>query len=252
MAKIKKKLVVTANEDRDTMMNIEFDVDINADGLFTTTLKPEDTNIIKSYGVHLEPNKAKRLGFFKDETMAGLCHQIHNVLKQCLESKVVSNTPIIKYYIKTYCAYCLNNQTGDIVPNGKTSFVGEGGYKWIEGTSQEAFYHNTDFGIKVFVQPYMKRIIEYPNGKQKIFYDVRYEWEKGSNMEWLNELTNMKCTSLETLQEIEGTEENARFFVNIIKQICRINEKIADIIKNDKLEQMIQSTLKHEHLVLEA
>ena len=48
------------------------------------------------------------------------------------------------------------------------------------------------------------------------------------------------------LKEIEGTEENARFFVNIIKQICRINEQIGEIVKNDKLEDFIQQTLKLE------
>lgn len=250
MAKIKKELIVHAEDDRDTMLKIVIEVNVNADGMFTTTLSKEDAAMFESYGIRLENNRAQRPGFFISDTMAGLCMKIRDIMKQCLEYKVVSETPVLKYYIKTYCLYCLNNQTGDIAPNGKTKYVGEGGYKWIEGTSNEPFHSDKDFGIKIYVRPYMKRVVEYGNGKQKTFYDYKKEWEEGSYMEWLNDLSGMKIMyGNESLQEIEGTEENARFFVNIIKHICRINEQIGEIIKNNKLEQLIQSTLKLEKII---
>lgn len=231
-------------------MKVVLDVNVNADGMFTTTLSKEDAAIFESYGIELKNNKANRAGFFKNETLAGLCYEIREIMKLCLEYKVVSETPVLKYYIKTYCSYCLNNQTGDIAPNGKAQYVGDGGYKWIEGTSNDPFYTDRDFGIKVYVRPYMKRVVEYGNGNQKTFYDYRYKWEEDSYMEWLNNLSGMKSKwGDESLQEIEGTEENARFFVNIIKQICRINEQIGEIIKNDKLEQLIQNTLKLEKII---
>lgn len=247
MAKLKKELIMHSEGDRDTMMKIVIEVNVNADGMFTTTLSKEDAAMFESYGIKLKNNRAQRPGFFMSDTMAGLCSNICDIMRQCLEYKVVSETPVLKYYIKTYCSYCLNNQTGDIAPNGKSQYVGDGGYRWIEGTSKETFFSDKDFGIKVYVRPYMKRVVEYGNGKQKIFYDYKQEWGEGTYMEWLNNLSGMRSASnIESLQEIEGTEENARFFVNIVKQICRINEQIGEIIKNDKLEQLIQSTLKLE------
>lgn len=248
MAKIRKRLREHGTGDTDTWMEIEVAVDINADGMFTTTLSKEDAAMIESYGVKLENNRAKRPGFFISETMAGLLGDIRRVMLQCLDYKVVSETPVIKYYIDTFCTYCLNNQTGDIAPNGKVKFVGDDNYNWKEGTG---FVGNsgTDFGVRIYAEPFMKRVVEYGNGKQKTFYDHRHEWDDGSYMEWLNELSGMRPQFGSNVQEVEGTEENARFFVNIIKQICRINEQIGDILKEGRLEDLIQSTLKLEKII---
>ena len=245
MAKIRKEILEEAVNDRDTYMRVTVYVDVNAAGLFTTTLSEEDAKIISSYGVDLRQNRAGRLGFFKNETMAGLIGDIRSVLRECLNYKVISQEPVIKYNFDTTCAYCVHNQTGDIVPNGR--FTGDGGYVWKEGTSQflSSYFEKRGYGIKIAARPLIKRIVEYGNGKQKTFYDYKEDWEKGSNMEWLNELPE-KLKPENYQKEIEGTEENARFFVMIIKQICRINEQICDIIKNDKLAELIQKTLKLE------
>lgn len=248
MAKIRKRLREHGNDDTDTWMEVEVAVDINADGMFTTTISKEDAAMIESYGVRLENNRAGRPGFFINETMAGLLGDIRKVMLQCLNYRVVSETPVLKYYINTFCNYCLDNRTGDIAPNGKRKFVGDDNYQWHEGT-RPAGIGGTDFGIMVYVEPFMKRVVEYGNGKQSTFYDHWGHWEDGSYMEWLDELPRMKPQFGSNVQEMEGTEENARFFVNIIKQICRINEQIGDILKEGRLEDLIQSTLKLEKII---
>lgn len=248
MAKIKKRLREHGTGDTDTWMEIEVLIDINADGMFTTTLSKEDAATIESYGVKLENNRAKRPGFFISETMAGLLDQIRRVMLQCLDYRVVSETPVIKYYIDTFCFYCLNNQTGDIAPNGKRKYVGDDKYEWHEGTAYVGI-SGTDFGVKVYVEPFMKKVVEYGNLKRQTFYEHRHEWDDGSYMEWLNELPRMKPQFGSKVQEIEGTEENARFFVEIIKQICRINEQIGEILKEGRLEEMLQGTLKLEKII---
>ena len=250
MAKMKKELIEHSSDNKEMMMKIVIDVNITTDGMFTTTLSKEDAALFDSYGIKLDKNRVGRSGYFVSDTLAGLCIKIREVMKQCLEYKVISETPVLKYYIKTYCYYCLNNQTGDIAPNGKKQYVGDGDYNWKEGTSNEPFHQDRDYGFKIYVKPYMKRIVEYGNGTKKTFYDYKTEWEKDSYMEWLNELSGMRILySSDHLQEVEGTEENARFFVNIIKQICRINEQIGEIIKNDILEDFIQSTKKLEKII---
>lgn len=245
MAKIRKEIKEEAVNDRDTFICVTVYVDVNAEGLFTTTLSKEDAAMINSYGVELHQNRVGRLGFFKNETMAGLMGDIRRVLRECLNYRVISQEPVIRYSFDTTCAYCLHNQTGDIVPNGR--FTGDGGFEWKEGTSKylSSYFEKRGFGIKIAARPLIKRIVEYGNGKQKIFYDCKEDWQKGSNMEWLNELTG-KLRPEDYRKEINGTEENARFFVTAIKQICRINEQLYDIVTNDKLEEFIQKTLKLE------
>ena len=49
MAKIKRTLSERSNIDRDLQISVTIEVDVNAEGLFTTTLKPEDAKIIESY-----------------------------------------------------------------------------------------------------------------------------------------------------------------------------------------------------------
>ena len=245
MAKIKKTVMQAASNDRDTIMRVNVEIDVNADGWFTTTLSNSDAELIKSYGIDLEQNRAGRLGFFKNEPMSGLLSDIGDVLRKCLDYKIISQVPVIKYNLDTFCSYCLHNQTGDIVPNGR--FVGDGDYNWKEGTAVYSHFETRGFGIKISARPYMKRVVEYNNGKQKTFYDQREDWDKGSYMEWLNAVPE-RLIQEEYKREIDGTEEYARFFVMIIKQICRINEQIGGFIKNDKLEDLIQRTLKLEVL----
>lgn len=249
MAKIRRKLREHGMEDTDIWMEIEVAIDINADGMFTTTLSKEDAAMIESYGIKLENNRSKRPGFFINETLAGLLDDIRKIMLKCLEYKVVSEIPVLKYYIDTFCEYCLDNRTGDIAPNGKRKFVGDDNYHWKEGNGFVSQLSGTDFGLRVYVEPFMKRVVEYGNGEQKTLYERRHTWDDGSYMEWLNEIPNMKPQFGGKMQEMEGTEENARFFVNIIKQICRINEQIGDILKEGRLEDLIQSTLKLEKII---
>lgn len=245
MAKIRKEVIAHADGDKDTFIRIIVDVNINADGQFTTTISKDDAELIESYGIELENNRVGRSGFFQSDTMAGLIGKIYDVLKDCLNYKVVSQEPVILYNFDTVCSYCLNNQTGDIVPNGY--FVGEGDFKWKSGTKEKFGWDERGYAMSIAVKPRIKRTVEYGNGKQKIFYDAKNDWEKGSYMEWLNGLPD-KMWDRNYAKEIAGTEENARFFVLVIKQICRINEQIGDILKQDKLAELIQSQLKLEVL----
>ena len=245
MASFKKTLIERAYDNNDVLLKIDIIVNINNDGIFSTTLTPVDAALIESYGVILKKNRAGRRGYFSSYTLDNLCYQIKKIMRDCLNYKVISNTPVIRYFIGIYANYCINAKTGEIFPDATAKFIkADDGYIWREGTVTPAPWESKCFSIKIFCRPYMKRVIEYGNGKQHVLYDIRNEWETGSYMEWLNNLSVMRDISGDPIKEIEGTEENARFFVNIIKQICMINEKIGDIIKNNKIEELIQSTLK--------
>lgn len=233
-----KEVTAISNDDRDTRIKVKINVTVNSDGLFTTTLSKEDAELIKSYGVELKPNRTGRAGFFKSDTMADLINQVHNVLKLCVEYKVVSITPVIRYNFKTACSYIMNGN--EPVPNGY--YVENYSYhEWKEGTIDNRGFDSTGcYGVNIYAKPYMKRVVEYGNGKQKIFYDHK-EFEKDTYMGILGSFGGMNEFLQNHLYEMEGTENNAKFFVDMIKSICIFNERLKGLLENDMLENLINS-----------
>ncbi len=233
-----KEVVAIADNDRDMMMKVKIDVSVTKDGIFTTTLSKEDAETIESYGVELESNRAGRPGFFRSDTMAGLIHEVHEVLKQCLSYKVVSRTPVIRYNFKTVCNYIMDGD--EVVPNGYY-LKDYNGSEWKCGTFDNRGFSSTGcFGVNVFARPYMKRVVEYTNGNQKIFYD-RAEFEDGSYMKRLGDFSGMDKGAQNHLYEMEGTEKNAKFFVDILKSICIFNERLKGLLESNSLESLINS-----------
>lgn len=232
-----KEVVAVANNDRDTMMKVKIDVSVSKDGIFTTTLRSEDAEAIESYGVELKQNRAGRSGFFRSDTMAGLIHEVHEVLKMCLNYKVVLQTPVIRYNFKTSCSYLLDGD--EVVPNGYylKNYNGD----WKSGTVDNRGFTSTGcFGVNVFARPCIKRVVEYNNGQQKIFYD-RTEFDKGSYMRILNDFEGMNESLQGVIYEMEGTEKNAKFFVDMLKSICIFNERLKGLLDNNLLEKAINS-----------
>lgn len=254
MAKIKRTVSAISDLDKDLRIDITVDVDVNAEGMFTTTLKKEDAELIESYGIQLDRNRVLNHGYFRSDTMAGLIGQIYDVLKQCVNYNVVSRKPVIMYYLDTICSYCLNPETGDICPNGQSKYTGVGGNfaGWKEGTSKPNTFDDKHFGIKFYAEPFIKVEVEYGNGIRKTFLEHKDDWGDGTNMQWLSDVPFFRTRkSFARAQEIEGTEDNARFFVNLIKSICKLNENIGDFLKEGRLDLLIQKTFQLEDLTQE-
>lgn len=240
-----KEVTATSYDDRDTRIKVKINVTVNSDGLFTTTLSKEDAELIESYGVELKPNRTGRAGFFKSDTMADLISQVHDVLKLCVEYKVVSLTPVIRYNFKTACSYIMNGD--EPVPNGYY-VENYSVHDWKQGTIDNNGFTSTGcYGVNIYAKPYMKRVVEYGNGEQKIFYDHK-EFEKDTYMGVLGSFGGMNESLQNHLYEMEGTEKNAKFFVDMIKSICIFNERLKGLLENDMLEKLINSQAKLEFM----
>lgn len=234
MKKLSRTITARSDRDKDVSLSVTIDVDVNAEGLFTTTLSPEAARIIDSYGISLRKNKAGRPGFFLDKTLEGLCQDIRKVLEACVDYHVVSETPVIRYYIDTYCTY-FKDADGNVFPNG--CYCANG--KWQHGTiPMDSTINVHDFGLKFWACPFIKVITEYGNGVQKVSYQDKHDWAKGTNMKWLNDLC-LYSENNYNIKEVPGTEENAEFFVKLVKSLINLNEKIGDFLKEDNLERLI-------------
>lgn len=246
MSKLRKQ-IIERDRNRELEMAVDFVVDLNADGWFTTTLKPEDAATIESYGITLKANRAGRRGYFKDETLAGLMEQIRKILNMCLEYKVTEEKVVLKYAFETRCDYCLNAETGDIAPNGSRKWTKSNDYEWKSGGEEKnPFYSKSGFGVNLWCKPFTKKTIEYGNGTTKTLYVPYQETEDVTDLNFLAALPGKNALGYGKLHEIDATEDNARFFVKIIKSICKMNEQIGDILKEGKIDLIINKMLMLE------
>lgn len=227
--------------DGDNKISISVNVNVTKDGTFTTTLYEEDVIMIHSYGIKLAKNKLGREGYFNNNTLSGIENDIRKVLRDCLSCEVIEEKPVILYQIETSCTYSINTE-GEIVPNPSLFWTGldydKGECNWKEGTKRMDAINKSAFGFQVYAKPYLKRLSKYGNGKERIEYE-KLEPEKGSYVDWLNSVACIsKANPHNPVKEIDCNERTAKLFVDIIKSICKINERIKDFLEPDQIKQI--------------
>lgn len=126
---------------------------------------------------------------------------------------------------------------------------------WIEGTDKG----ENGFGFKAYDKIYKKQVLRFKSGIEKtFFYVVRYEQKKelGEYGKKLSDIIlpaqDIRDAYREPLswpmgqkKEIAYTEENAKFFYDVLIAVCRMNERIKGFIKEpEKLQQLINSQVK--------
>lgn len=243
MSKIKRK-ITECDRARDIEISVNVVIDVNSDGWFTTTLSESDADMISSYGISLAENRAHRAGFFKAETLGGLLSQIRNVLQSCLTYNVLEEKVILKYAFDIKCSYCIDTQTGDVKPNG---YWVNDSFEWREGNKEvisHSFVRVDGCGINIWCKPFIKKTVGYGNGTQKVFYNKYEESKEKSELDFLAAtIMSSNPVGLGSIREIDATEENCRFFAKIIRSIWNMNEKLGEILKQGKIELLINQTL---------
>lgn len=214
-------------------------VNVTKDGLFTTTLPKEGVDKVQSYGIKLPINKKGNEGYFSDSTLSGLEKQIREVLKKCLNYKVVKEVPVIKYQIQTRCMFSKDSE-GNIIPNTSKEWEGSDDAIWEDGTCKLDALNASPFGFEIYAQPFLKRVIEYGNGKQKVDYH-KLNTEKGTYAHWLNSVVAISYDRNQPIMEVECNEYTARMFVDMIKSICMISEQIKNFIGPERIKAMAES-----------
>lgn len=124
----------------------------------------------------------------------------------------------------------------NIVPNGR--WTRYDGYEWKNGTESQHAVSPLPFGMMVYVRPFYKKTYQYKSGTIKTELSAVHETndieETKPNLHWLTGICSMSPDGLK-IQEIDYTEEVAAVFVNMIKSICSVNERIKDFISPDQI-----------------
>ena len=262
MAKLgKRKISVTSSVDHTQKLGFEVEVNVSKEGQFYFSLDANQVKTLLDYGVDLSNtfNKhTKKLGTFYADTLEKLEKNFQKLLEEAISGEVTEDKFVILYNIRTACNYCMGG--GVPVPNGlyvpKEEQPGDGYANWIEGTDKG----EGAFGFNVYAQVYHKQIIRFRSGQEKIFYwSVNYQKAKelGEYGQRLNafslrafdirdaEKDGWGGVNMDGKKEIAYTEENAKFFCDLLTAICKMNEQIKGFIKEPELlQKVIDSQVK--------
>lgn len=244
MAKVKTERIVM---DGAVHHELDFKIDINvdADGCFTATLPEHIAAEFKERNVTMKSNGRRngRPGFYSDKTCEGIIKQIQNDCKEYVSRKLIAESVVIHYIIRTTCSYLMDDNN-DVVPNGGWlggKYATKPEYRWRNGTINSDAANPEPYSISLFVEPAIKRVYQYKSGKKKTEFDrirdfevgniITGETKMGENLYWLSEIVSQKEPDDQGIEEIEYTEPIAFFFVNFVKTICKLNEKLVDLVK---------------------
>lgn len=261
MAKLGKREIVVSNE-FDPTVKFRFEVEINVSkgGDFYFILNEEQKEQLLDRGVnlsHTRNRKTHEVGTFYSNTLEKLISDFEGLIKEAVSCEVIEDSFVILYYINTGCTYCLAK--GEPVPNGyyvpSEERIDNQYVNWIEGTTKG----ENGFGFNAYAKIYNKKVLRFKNGQEKtFFYVVRHEQidklgEYGKKLsDFILPAQDIRDAyrepshwSMGQKKEIAYTEENARFFYDILIAVCRMNEQIKGFVKDpEKLQMIINSQIK--------
>lgn len=249
MAKVKSHRISIQddNSPHSILLTFSFDINVDKEGEFSTTIPKETVEMFKAANIDMKRNRLGNEGYFFDKTCEGLIKQIKFFADEYCSRELVSETLILKYCIQTQASYSLN-EAGEVIPSSEDKWKpkksGEYGLH-RDGNIQIHASARRPYGVLVYAQAFIKQEYKYKSGATKIEYAHVHRinrteeiMEKNPNLSWLHSLWNIAPPkdSESKIEEIEYTENIGLFFVNLIKSICMINEKIKDYLTPEHIK----------------
>jgi len=222
-----------------------YNVSVDSTGMFTTTIPNEIAKQIQDAGIRLDCNKLSNPGHFTSDTLKGVQAKVRAIVDEFSSRELIEEKTVLQYKIKTRCTYC-KNPKGGFVPNGSPEWVGSDDFKWYSGTEDLHSSNRQPFGLDLYVAPRIKRVYKYLSGREVVEYDriEDQDVDPKTNLYWLLGIHTMTTDHWDELDEIEYTEQRALFFVDFIKYICSINEKLIDLVKPENLIKALDNPTK--------
>lgn len=232
-------------------INFKCDISVSKDGTFSTMLPKDIAELFTNANVDLARNRLYNKGYISGSTIAEVTKAVKELCQEYLSRELVSETIILKYGIETRAAYCLGSD-GDIYPNGRfkaaciydTEYKGSSYANWRNGTVSQNATSPNNYGVLVYVHPYNKMVYKYKSGKLKTEYSrVNMDDDSDPVLHWLANLTVIDPKGL-PIKEINYTPNVGSVFINMIKSMCLLNEKIKDFLDPDSILLLANSETK--------
>lgn len=263
MAKIKKETVIARDpNDSEKYIVCKFDLCVDTEGVFYMRFSDEEIAKLKAANVAMERGYLKKEGYLSANSKDELINKVKQVWINFMSRIMIEEKVIIRYAIQTQASYAMTLE-GVICPNPSKEWTGmEYGYdkeprnKWRGGNVSIHASNAQPFGILIYAKPFVRRKYKYASGEVKAEYsrfgDIENSMqfnhgsdkdettarakfacealEQGYNLRWLNAIPCIAEPDKVSTQEIDYTESVAEFFVNMIKSICQLNERIKDFM----------------------
>jgi hypothetical protein len=249
MPKVKTSFIRVGHESDPEFVKFRFNVDININskGLFYAYMPYDILQRMLHGNVTFDNPLAKgREGCFSSSTIDGLVGKIKEACKEASSRKMTSESIVIKYAIRTACSYCIS-KSGEVVPNGGMEWTETDRYEWKNGTVSQHATKTNPFGFEMYAKPFYKREYLYCNGRTSIEYAPVYDNISKSDqfyLAWLVGVCSVDVPDETKIQEIEYTEDIARFFVETYKSLCVLNERIKGFLDPAGIRQIADSKIK--------
>lgn len=226
-------------------LNFSYKIYVNKEGEFSTTLPTDIVALFSKAGIALDRNRARNQGYLFADTYEGLKKKVLELIHEYHSKETIEDKIVVQYIIQTTCSYCLDID-GNIVPNRSPLWTKTNDSRWKGGTIDQHAMEPKPYGFQVYARGCQKEVNKYKSGTIKTEYHYLgiNDIEEGTYLHWLNSFAAMTAPRGEKLKEIDYTEENAKFFVDLITSICQLNEKIKDFVTPDKILSIINSKQK--------
>jgi hypothetical protein len=251
---------ITCRLDGGTSHTVELEVKVDTSGTFYAKL-PQDFADLMEAAQLAGDYRGKGVNGNTDnvtaKTLEALESKVYNWIKLACERKEVSRELVIRYVIETRCHY-VKRPSGELVPNGGYDWCRKEHEEkvagWVEGTHEQRSNEGTPFGFLVYARPRYKITYGYPGGRTTMEYihvkEEEDDMEKRYNLHFLREIVHMREPGTGfgerkvTINEVPYTEEMAAFFVNAIKAVWNINERVKSLNDPKVLLELVASGQK--------
>jgi hypothetical protein len=227
-------------------LSFQYDVNIDKEGMFATTIPAEVVTKLKEVGIELKTNRLHNEGYFCSDTLEGLEKIVKVECDNYSKKELIEKKIILRYSLDTTCSYC-KTKDGTLVPNERYANIIDGDYNWTNGTIETNYNNPQPFGFTCYVKPFKVIVWKFPDGRiQNIYELLNSEDSKDETIQWLTGLAGM--TFHTKYKEIDYTPELGLFFKNIILYIFRINEQFLKVFGK---EMDLTKVLSGNFLMLE-
>ncbi len=254
MPKIKRETVVVYDKnDSSNRISCTFDINVDSEGTFYMRFSEEEIAKLKEGNIDLEKGYQRKEGYLTAPSMEALIAKVKDTWRQLMSRVMIDEKIVIKYAIMTQFSYAIG-RNGEISPNGMDEWTGgipDGlGTAWRQGNVDVNGANPKPFGMMVYVRPSVRKDYKYANGTIKTEYsslDPRDEFAgkyltTDINLNWLNSIACIAVERPMKIEEVEYTEQLSSFFVNMLKSLCMMNERMKDFLKPEQIIKLANST----------
>lgn len=232
-------------------ISFKYDVYVTTSGIFSTKLPPEVVGKLEACGIPVATNKLGNKGYIEGRTIDELSAKIHAYDTEYQSKELVSTEIVIQYILWTDGQYWKDSK-GLVYLNGDRGQTGEDWERPKDNpTDQRGFRsglsgrNGNGFGLSLKVRVIEKARYEYKSGrKQTKTSRPTFSKEDTPALYWLNGYTFSEDVFKYDPKEVPATEENAEFFVYLIKALIALNEKVADFVDPKAILALVESKQK--------